>query len=349
MKLSKLFLIAFSASLFISCSNDEESNDPKGIYDNGVFILNEGSSDQGTVCFLSEDFSVFTKDVYTTANDNDLLGKYAQNIFFYEDNAYIIAGGSDVINVVNRYTFKLVDKIDTGLRNPRYGVVKDGKAYVTNANSYAAWQAPADAPGNTDDYVAVINLKTNKYESKIDLNATGNRLVLENDKLYITDPVTSTKLLVVNIAAKKLEAPIEIGSNADCIEEEDGFLYILRGPNTERSEIVKVKLSDKSVSKITFPETLDGAGFMDIEDDKVYYTVGSSVYAINDNATAASSTPIVTSPASYVYGFAVNDNHIYIAHGDFEKDGSAYIYDLSGKLLKELKTGVGTNGFYFND
>jgi len=335
MKFSKLFLIALSASLFVSCSSDDDnSNEPQGIYDNGVFILNEGSLGQGTVSFLSEDFSVFTKDIYTAVNGDDLLGKYAQNIFFYEDNAYIIAGGSDVINVVNRYTFKLVDKIETGLKNPRYGVVKDGKAYVTNANSYADWGAPATEPGNMDDYVAIIDLKTNKYESKIDLNATGNRLVLENGKLYITEPVTSTKLLVIDIATKKLEAPIEIGSNANCIEEENGFLYILRGPDTNRSEIVKVKLSDKSVSKITFPETLDGAGFMDIEDNKVYYTVGSSVYTINANATTASTTPIVTSPAGYVYGFAVNNNRIY---------------DLSGALIKELTTGVGTNGFYFND
>ncbi|MBZ4043199.1 YncE family protein [Flavobacterium hibisci] len=346
MKFSKLFLIAFSASLFVSCSNDEESSDPKGIYDNGVFILNEGSSDHGTVSFLTDDLAAFTKDIYGSANNKDNPGGYLQNIFFDGDNAYIISGGSDVINVVNRYTFKLVGKIETGLENPRYGVVKDGKAYVTNANTYGSTKNPA---GYTDDYIAIIDLKTNKYESKIDLNATGNRLVLENGKLYITEPYDSTKLLVVNIATKTLETPIEIGSNADCIEEQNGSLYILRAPYTDRSEIVKVKLSDKSISKITFPETLDGAGFMDIEDDKIYYTVGSSVYAINANATAASTTSIVTSPASYVYGFAVNDNRIYISHGDFTKDGSAYIYDLSGNLLKELTTGIGTNGFYFND
>lgn len=346
MKFSKLFLIALSASLFVSCSNDEESSDPKGIYDNGVFILNEGSSDHGTVSFLTDDLATFTKDVYGSENNKDNPGGYLQNIFFDGDNAYIISGGSDVINVVNRYTFKLIGKVETGLENPRYGVVKDGKAYVTNANTYGSTKNP---DGYTDDYIAIIDLKTNKYESKIDLNATGNRLVLENGKLYITEPYDSTKLLVVNIATKTLETPIEIGSNADCIEEENGSLYILRAPYTDRSEIVKVKLSDKSISKITFPETLDGAGFMDIEDDKVYYTVGSSVYAINANATAASTTPIVTSPASYVYGFAVNDNRIYISHGEFTKDGSAYIYDLSGNLLKELTTGIGTNGFYFND
>ncbi|PXY44245.1 YncE family protein [Flavobacterium hydrophilum] len=349
MKFSKLFLIALSASMFVSCSNDDEdSNEPQGVYDNGFLILNEGSDVKGTVSFLNNDLVTFTKDVYGPNNNNDNPGGYLQNIFFNGDNAYIISGGSNVINVVNRYTFKLVDKIETGLKNPRYGVVKDGKAYVTNANTYSYMNPET---GNTDDYVAIINLKTNKYESKIDLNATANRLVLENGKLYITEPFDSTKLLVVNIATKKLEAPVEIGSKADCIEEENGFLYILRRPSGNRSEIVKVKLSDKSVSKITFPESLDGAVYMDIEDDKVYYTVGNSVYAINANATTASTTPILTATTEgYFYGFAVNDNRIYIADsGNFGSDSKAFIYNLTGTLEKEIAVGIGPNGFYFND
>ena len=355
MKLTKLFLIALSTTLFVSCSNDDDtSNEPKGVYDNGFFILNEGSAGQGSVSFSNDDFTSFTKDVYTAANGNDLLGEYAQNIFFDGDKAYIIAGGSNLINVVNRYTFKLIAKIDTGLKNPRYGVVKDGKAYVTNANTYAPYGKPADdaavITGNTDDYVAVINLATNTYESKIDLNATANRLVLENGKLYITEPYSSTKLLVVNIATKAVETPIEIGSSADCLEVENGTLFVLRGPYGDRGEIVKVKLSDKSVSKITFPESLDGAAFMDIENSKIYYTVNNSVYAINTNATTASTTSILTADIGYLYGFAVKNDRIYIADsGDYKADSKAYIYNLTGTLQKELTVGVGPNGFYFNN
>jgi hypothetical protein len=347
MKISKLLLIAFGISLFVSCSNDDDNNVIKGEYDNGFFILNEGSAGQGTVSFSSDDFSVFAKDVYTAANGSDLLGKYAQNIFFNGDNAYIIAG-SNVINVVNRYTFKLIAKIETGLVNPRYGVVKDGKAYVTNANTYS-YTNPAT--GDTDDYVAIINLTTNVVESKIELNATANRIVLENGKLYITEPYVNDKLLVLNPSTKTLEAPINIGSNADTMEVKDGILYVLRGPYGSRSEIVKVKLSDKTTSKITFPEALDGAGYMDVYNDKIYYTVSNSVYSINTNATAASTTPIVTAASvANLYGFAVNNDHIYLSDsGDYKADSKAYIYNLTGTLQKELTVGVGPNGFYFND
>ena len=188
MKLSKLLLLALCISLFASCSSDDdttENNDDdvvvtpsKGDYEEGFFILNEGSTGQGTVSFSNDDFSSFTKDVYSKVNGSDALGKFAQNIFFDGDKAYIIAGGSNVINVVNRYTFKLIAKVDSGLVNPRYGVVKDGKAYVTNANTYPVYDDPTANPNaNTDDYVAIINLATNTVESKIDLNTTENRIV----------------------------------------------------------------------------------------------------------------------------------------------------------------------------
>ena len=65
------------------------------------------------------------------------------------------------------------------MKNPRYGVVKDGKAYVTNANTYLMGD-PATV--DTDDYVAVIDLTTNKVESKIELNEQLKEL-LENRKI----------------------------------------------------------------------------------------------------------------------------------------------------------------------
>ncbi|MHC0448269.1 YncE family protein [Flavobacterium sp. 3-218] len=344
MKFSKLLLIALSISLFASCSSDDDDS-PKGAYDNGFFILNEGSTDAGTVSFSSNDFSIFTKDAYKAENGSDVLGKFVQNIFFSGDRAYIIAGGSNVITVVNRYTFKLIAKIDSGLANPRYGVVKDGKAYVTNANTYSYINPET---GDTDDYVAVINLATNTVESKIELNATANRLILEDGKLYITEPNSSTKLLIVNIATKAIET-VEIGLSGDSIEEENGTLFILKAPFTGLGEIVKVKISDKSVSRIPFPESLAGTRGMDIENNKIYYTAGSAVYAMDINATTPSTTAIINSPATNIYGFAVENNRIYIADAAFNKDSKAFIYNLSGVLQKELTVGVGANGFYFND
>ncbi|WP_394760010.1 YncE family protein [Flavobacterium sp.] len=353
MKFSKLFLVALmSFPLFFSCSNDEDVPVAPvlGAYENGTFILNEGSSGQGSVSFIGNDLTSFTQDVHAIVNPGDLFGKYVQSMFLNGDYAYIIAGGSNKINVVNRKTFKLVAKIETGLVAPRYGVVVNGKAYVTNANTYS-YANPST--GNTDDYVAVINLTTNLVESTIPLNATANRILVENGKLYISEPYNNTKVLVVNPTTNTLETPLNVGSDADTMEVKNGFLYALRSPYGGPSEIVKVKLSDATTSTVVFPAALNDAKNLDIYESKIYYTVGTSVYAMDIAATTASTTAIFsyTSTSAYgiMYGFAVNGGRIYIADGgDFTANSKAYIYSLTGTLQKEMTVGVGPNGFYFN-
>jgi hypothetical protein len=159
---------------------------------------------------------------------------------------------------------------------------------------------------------------------------------------------------VVNPSTNALETPVSIGYNADTMEVKDGVLYILRSPYGGRSEIVKVKLADKTSSKVTFPEALDGAANLDIYDGRIFYTVETAVYAMNIAANEASTTSIVnySSDSAYgkMYGFAVNDNRIFIADGgDFTANSKAYIYSITGTLQKELTVGVGPNGFYFNN
>ncbi|HSD14046.1 MAG TPA: DUF5074 domain-containing protein [Flavobacterium sp.] len=355
MKLSKLFLVALgSISVLVSCTNDDSPAVEASTYEKGVFILNEGSSGQGSVSFLGDDLSNFTQDVYGTVNPGDLFGQYMQSMFFDGEYAYIIAGGSNKINVVDRKTFKLVAKIESGLAKPRYGVVKDGKAYVVNANTYANFGDPADAIGNTDDYVAVINLATNSVESTIPLNNTGNRIISENGKLYVSEPYNSTKILVVNPATNSLETPIEVGAGADTMEVNNGILYVLKSSYGNPSELVKVDLSDSSMTNVVFPESLNDAKNLDVYGNKIYYTVGTSVYAMDLTAAEASTTAILayssTSEYGKMYGFAVNNDHIFIADGgDFRANSKAYVYSLTGTLQKEVTVGVGPNGFYFNN
>lgn len=352
MKLNKLFLVALgSISLLVSCTNDDSPAVESSTYEKGVFILNEGSSGQGSVSFLGNDLSNFTQDVYGTVNPGDLFGEYIQSMFFDGDLAYVIAGGSNKINVVDRKTFKLVAKIESGLSKPRYGVVKDGKAYVVNANTYS-WANPET--GDTDDYIAVINLATNLVEVTIPLHNTGNRIVLENGKLYVSEPYSSTEILVVNPVTNMLETPIEVGAGADTMEVQNGILYAIKSSYGNPSEIVKVNLSDSSVTNVVFPESLNDAKNLDIYGDKIYYTVGTSVYAMDLTAAAASTTAILTysSTSEYgkMYGFAVNNDHIFIADGgDFRANSKAYVYSLTGTLQKEVTVGVGPNGFYFNN
>ena len=350
MKLTRLLFLALSSALLISCTDDDDQQDSLGQYDNGIFILNEGSSNGGSVSFISNDLTQFTADAYRSSNLTDFTGTYLQNIFFSGDYAYIISGGSNVINVVNRYTFKLVAKIEDGLKSPRYGVVKDGKAYVTNANTYAYANSTT---GNTDDFIAVIDLASNTVESKIDLNGTANHIELANNKLYVSEPYNSDKIIVVNPTTKVVETTITVGTDADTMEASDGILYVIRSPYGSRSEIVKIKLTDLSKSTVTLDAISDEAKNLDIYNGKIYFTAKTKVFSMNTSATTAPTSPLFeyssTSAYGKMYGFAVHNDRIFIADGgDFASNSKAYIYSLTGTLLKELTVGIGPNGFYFN-
>ena len=93
MKLLNRFLgLAILLALFTtSCSSDDDAivagqlpSTPLGAYENGTFILNEGSSAATAgVDFLS-DAGVLTSDVFRIENpDEDELGLFLQNIFFH--------------------------------------------------------------------------------------------------------------------------------------------------------------------------------------------------------------------------------------------------------------------------
>ena len=346
MKINKLFLTALlSLPLFFSCTNDEDVPVAPipGAYENGFFVINEGTQAKGTVSFVSNDLNTVQQDIYGDVNANDALGGYVQSMFFDGEKAYIISGGSNRITIVNRKNFKVIGKITTGLTNPRYGAVVNGKAYITNANSYTS---------ATDDFVAVVNLTTNAIESNIPLNGTGDKIIFENGKLYIIEPYNSSSILVVNTVTNVLETPINIGDSANSMEINNGSLFVVRNPFGVNSELVKVKLSDKTFT--TIPFSLQNVRNLDIYENKIYYTAGKSAYVMDILATTTSATPLLTYTSTSnvygeMYGFSVNKNRLFIGDSPaFDANGKIYAYSLTGTLQKSIDVGVGPNSFNFN-
>ncbi len=360
MKLTKFLAGAFIGSILLSaCSDDDdftrEIDEPLGTYDNGILVLNEGSQTAGTVTYVSQDLQTSEQAIYQFVNEGDDLGNYVQSIFFNDDLAYIISNGSNLITVVNRYTFELVGKVDSGLNVPRYGVVENGKAYVTNQ---------ADFSTNEDDYVAIINLETLQVEETVIIGDAVEFIEEEDGLLYIQNATydTGNKVAVFNPTTNTVDntietytytgtlygSPNEFGLNS--FEIEDGFLYTLSGSYLEKFNLNSLELE----SSIPLAYEDGDAYNIDIEDNQIYFTVGTSVYRMGINAEEAPEEAVLTynSNSAYgvMYGFEVEDNRIYIADGgDFGSDSFVEVYDLQGSLLNNITVGVGPNGFYFND
>lgn len=340
--IKKVALLAFAIPMFFtSCSDDDNGggHTSKGEFDNGTFVLNEGGSSLSTasISFIGNDGTI-EQDIFRAVNpEADEIGTYLQNIFFDDTRAFIVSGSTNQITVVNRYSFEYITTI-TNFSAPRYGVVYNGKAYVTNANDFSG----------TTGFVTVINL-SDYSTSTIELNKAAERILEENGKIYVSNGAfgTGNSITVINPNTDTIETTIELDESPSTFDEENGTLYVLGN-----SKIFKINTSNNQVSSsVAIPSSLTFVGNLTIENQKIYFTGnGSSVYSLGLNSSEISETPILVSDVGFLYGFAVNDGKIYISDGgDFSSDSKVYIYSTSGTFMNSYEVGVAPNGFYFND
>jgi DNA-binding beta-propeller fold protein YncE len=344
--ISKLALL-FISVFIISCSDDDTSAPviPDGDYVGGTLVLNEGiSAGAGaSVSFLNSNLQEITNTIFASANDGEQLGVFLESIFFDDERAYIISNGSNLISVVNRFTFELIGTVNSGLSVPRYGAVFNGKAYVTNLDGF---------DDGLDDYIAVIDLETLEVEETVVIGRFTERILELNGSLYIQGGVFGDGNEVVKFdpATNSVIETIEVGPSINSLEAFNGQLYSLD------SEGIKVidPSSFNVVTELNQPESFEGSfSNLRIDQGQLFYTSGSSAFEISSSATELSDEPIFdysTDSAFGVFrGFAVNNGQIYVGDaGDFESDGTVFIYSTEGQLLQEITVGgIAPNNFYF--
>lgn len=356
MKISKFLVFAFLGAILLnSCSSDDDNaitddgpDDPdqsQGTYDDGFFVLNEGGGGApGSVTFVNDGLGEAQQHVYQEVNGGD-IGNFAQSIFFDDqDRAYIISNGSNLITVVDRYSFEKIGTVDSGLEVPRYGVVANGKAYVTNQADFAT---------NTDDFVAVINLENLTVENTVVIGDYGETIFKsEENKLYIQNAAYNegNHVTVFNPNTDVVEGTIETADNLNSIALADNILYALSANKLE-----KINLDGDTNEGVSVDLTYDSTpqNLIIATDNTAYFTVDKEVFAMGLSDTTAPDSALMgyssDSDFGAMYGFAVEDSKIYIADGgDFASDSFVEVYSLNGDLLQTIDVGIAPNGFYFN-
>jgi len=352
MKLHRLLLTVIAGTLlFVSCSDDDAVTPaPSGAYADGVLILNQGGFQAGnaSVSFLSNDMTL-ENNIFAAVNNNMLLGDTAQDIGLNGDLAYIVLNNSQKIEIVNRYTFVHVGTISQGISNPRYIAFANGKAYVTN------W---GDGMSTTDDFVAVVDLSSNTVTSTIPVAEGPERIIAQNDKLYVAHYGGfgyGHTVTVIN-AANNTTASVNVGDVPNSLEVANGKLYVLSGgmPGWTGAETAgELHVIDLSTNAVVDSFDFDGhPSNLDIEGNDIYYTIDSAVYKMGIDAGVVPSTPLFTTTGQGAYGvysFAVHNGHIYLGDaGDYNSAGKVYVHMLSGALHESFTVGVIPAGFYFN-
>ena len=70
---------------------------------------------------------------------------------------------------------------------------------------------------------------------------------------------------------------------------------------------------------------------------------------MNISDATAPTSPLFTSTAANIYGFAANKGRIFVADAtNYTTNGKAFVYDSAGSLNRTIDVGLIPNGFYFN-
>ena len=226
MKITKLLLKLFLVSILItSCSSEDKIVEVlKEKYTKGIIISAEGvfNDKDGSISYVNNELTEAQNFIYAGKN-GALLGGLIQSITFTDTDAYIILNDVNTIVVADRYTFVKKAQITTGLDNPRYMTIVNGKGYVTN------WGNGSDV---NDDYIAIIDVVTNTIEATTISLANGVEQILnKNNKLYVSHKgafSTNNIISVVDLNAGNAISTITVNDNPDeMVFDNAGNLIVL--------------------------------------------------------------------------------------------------------------------------
>jgi hypothetical protein len=353
-----VFLVAIAGFLFASCNNNNEPELPKGDYENGILVANEGpfSGGTGTLNFISDDYAITEEKVYSKVN-NENIGTILQSVGFNGEDAYLIANVGNKISVANRYTMKKITEITGDLNNPRYIAFANGKGYVTN------W---GDGSNITDDFIAVIDLTTNTITSKIPVIEGPEQIIANGNMLYVSHKGgwgSGNSVTVINSSTNTIEKNIVVGDIPDemAIDTSGNLVVSCEGkakddwnPIELLGSLVKINTTTNEISAtINF-----ASGFhpttMVFNEGNIYLSTKDKIYKMPVASTTIPTSEIITVLPSdlptEIYGLSVNKNKIYVTDAkNYQVEGRLIIFDATTNTeIKEFNVGLSPGKIYFN-
>lgn len=353
--------LAFTSVAFTSCEDNDEVTpelpaEARGPYDQkGVFVINEGNygTPNASISFQSDSTGKApVQEIFSKANDSRPLGDVALDLDFVGDQAYITVNNSNKIEVVNAYTLTTEAVIES-LKQPRYlAVLNESKAYVTEWIKYGE-------PGQ----VSVIDLKTNRVVKSIPVGPQPEELYIVNNKVYVA--VSGSNVVsVINTSTDAKEQDITVSDAPTELRlDRHNRLWVLSKGHvaynsdwtidysqTTAGALAAINTASNTIERtFTFGSNESMPGHLTINPagDKLYFNYNGSVFAQSVDATALSSTGIISKT---FYGMDVDPETGYIYGGEqaFTGSGTVFVYRPDGTQVTSFKAGIGPNGFVFN-
>ena len=377
-----LVVMALGAALLTGCQigNDDNNNDnnvdtggigmivSEYVVTNGALIINNGSSYNGidgSLTFLDYETGEAKQNVYKSANGMS-LGGTPNSIFVYGEKIYVAGSDENTVFVLNRKTFKQIEKISTTEEigeaegaGPRYITAYEDKVYVSTSGGYVCAIDTGD-----------VNMPPYYYDKyKVGSYPEGMAVSVKNNVpfLYVANSdfgngngsismINLTSGEVSEFKNEKIRYPKELAVVGDYIYVLDWGYY---DENYVQKEAGVYLINGSSVQKIIPDATgMAVAGYNILTYNAPYNSYDSSkqaTYSIYNiaygtlntfNLSRDSSNPIVSPSAISI---DPNTGYVMIAsrrkneetgYPDYAAPGFVNLYTGDGQYVRTYATGV---------
>lgn len=345
--MKKTLSILAVAAVMVACNRTEDIYEPKGDYENGFLVLNEGGfgKNNGSLTYTNYDFSKTEQETYQKVN-KEVLGDTSQSAFRYGDDLYIVMNGSNKLIKVNRYTLKKEGEVTTNLSNPRYATVSNGKLFVTN------WGSGSD---NTDDYILVLDPETLKELGKISVDFGVERIFNFQNKVYALLQGgwgKNNKVAVINPASQSVEKYYTVGKQPNGFAvENDRVLITCSGDGTYDTNWNYTQTVDGSIWTLTgsgVEKTYDWVSTTDKKESiREIVRVNQSYFFLVDGklhkapvGSDLTKSKKVDDTSFYHIGKLGNLFAVGLDAKDYVSKGEAVFFNENGEVAHKTNTGI---------
>ncbi|SEW46750.1 protein of unknown function [Chitinophaga sp. YR573] len=339
-KLPQLLLVLF-VMIITSCSKDDDANVFKGRYDNGFFLINEGSYNNvaGNVHFYSYTNDSLYLNAYTTENPGKTLGTNTQVLEFatiFNNKLFLVVNLGGPIVLTDPYTLKETARINSlpngDMAHAFVGVDASRGLLSTTAGIY-----PVDLSA-----VTVGTKITGISEGVGDMIKAGNYIFVLSETSGIIALNSSDYSIAKTIGPAK--TGFAISKDGDVWAATTNSLLKIN-PGTLKVDTINTTF-DIYYNPYTYTS---GSIVASTTENAIYVTSDYNAvykYVVGNNASIA--TPFITIPADHFFygkGIAYNPqkNTLMLSTTDNVYGGSIntmYSYNAS--------TGVQTGSFIYN-
>ncbi len=330
------------AIALIACESDDdttpdfEGTDPEKSY---VVVGNQGGFGANNASITLYDIAdeVATQEMFSTANDGEVLGDVLQSIYHYNDEVYVVLNNSAKVEVLNDSTFEKARTIE-GLGSPRFMLfLSDEKAYITD------WSY-----GGTAHSIHIVNPSNGTYLGAINTDYWVENMILHDGEVWITSP-DAGKVVIVNPETDTVTEEIAVAENAtDILEDANGMIWVLcQGVwGGEEPSLFKIDPETKTVeTSFVFPSGTGFGGFMQASatNEELLILMAGELFKMNIDATALPVESFIARTGQLFYGVSVNreSGDIFLSDAvDYSSAGVVYIYTAEGTLKSEFDGGV---------